>query len=496
MKAVITVISTLFVFSTLSAQLPSEKRGLAYGYHSNADLEVLSEGVSWWYNWAVTPESTVLDSYTGYGFEFVPMAWNGSFNETALRSFLDTHPDVKYILGFNEPNFIDQANMTPTEAAAQWIKIESIADDYGLTIVGPAVNFCGNCVSEGGTTYTDPFDYLDDFFDACAGCRVDHIAVHSYMNTVAALEWYIGEFKKYGKPIWLTEFAGWESNGNINTIDDQISYMIGAVDFLEYDTAVFRYAWFIGRGDGITAYPFIDILGNDGVLTPLGEVYVNMPVHDPDLFHPLPGRIEAEEYTDMSGILLEKTSDVIGFANVGYFDASDWLSYNVTIENDGTYYLSLRVASTSAARLSIRLDGTEILNRTLPVTGGWQNWQTIFDQVSLPAGEHTITLTALTPGFNINWIEVSEEKPNALLTGKDPELISLFPNPAQNFLQIETMFPILRATILDESGRVVMETRGSNRIDISGLSKGMYTLHLTSSGNKKIAVRRFIKLTD
>ena len=109
------------------------------------------------------------------------------FDSLKLVTFLSNHPETKYLLAFNEPNFLEQANMTPVEVAALWPKLESIADAYNLEIVGPAVNFCGNCVQANGTTYNSPFDYLDNFFQACQACRVDHIAIHSYMNNVGAL---------------------------------------------------------------------------------------------------------------------------------------------------------------------------------------------------------------------------------------------------------------------------------------------------------------------
>ncbi len=274
----------------------SQKRGMAYGHHSPEDLQVLSPEISWWYNWVETPENSVVNVFGNYGFEFVPMTWNGNLNETKLRNFLK----AKYLLAFNEPNFLEQANMKPSEVAAQWPRLEAIADEFNLKIVAPAVNYCGECVTENGTTYTDPFQYLDDFFEVCPDCRVDHIAVHSYMNTVSALQWYIGKFKKYEKPIWLTEFAGWEYNDNINDVNDQISFMIGAVDFLEADPDVFRYAWFIGRRDGINSFPYIDLLGANGVLTQLGEVYKQMPTHDADQVVEIPATIEAEAYNKMA----------------------------------------------------------------------------------------------------------------------------------------------------------------------------------------------------
>src|SRR5690349_7763510 len=84
------------------AQTKSVKRGVAYGSNSKADLGILSKSVTWWYNWYHQPESAVVNSYTTYGYDYVPMAWNGAFNKEAMRTFLTAHPDVKYILGWNE----------------------------------------------------------------------------------------------------------------------------------------------------------------------------------------------------------------------------------------------------------------------------------------------------------------------------------------------------------------------------------------------------------
>src|ERR1700729_2488627 len=59
----------------------SAKRGIAYDLASQADLAVLSPGVSWWYNWGASPNASVPSDYaTRYAMDFYPMLWNGSFN--------------------------------------------------------------------------------------------------------------------------------------------------------------------------------------------------------------------------------------------------------------------------------------------------------------------------------------------------------------------------------------------------------------------------------
>ena len=45
--------------------------------------------------------------------------------------------------------------MSASEAAALWPYVEQVADAKGLTLVSPAVNFCGGSCQE-----TDPFKYL------------------------------------------------------------------------------------------------------------------------------------------------------------------------------------------------------------------------------------------------------------------------------------------------------------------------------------------------
>ena len=258
--------------SAQEAQAKSAKRGLGYGYHSAEDMKALSPGMSWWYNWSPTPESTAASTAPSVGVSFVPMVWGG--NPTADQLAASIPSGAQYLLGFNEPNFKYQANMTPSQAAAKWPVLEEVARRKSLKLVAPAVNYCGDCVSEGGVTFTDPVVYLDAFFKACTNCKVDYIAVHWYACDLSALQWYIGLFKKYNRPIWLTEFACGDRPHDQITLDVQKKYMTDAVNYLENEPAVFRYAWFSGRNNEI---PNINLLGSSGQLTELGKLYVNLP---------------------------------------------------------------------------------------------------------------------------------------------------------------------------------------------------------------------------
>jgi hypothetical protein len=113
--------------------------------------------------------------------------------------------------------------------------------------------------------------YFDKFFAACPNCQVDYLAVHWYACSLSALKNYITGMKKYGKPIWLTEFACGDGD---TALANQKAYMQAAVPYLESEPAVARYAWFSGR---TTAIPNVNLLAGSGALTELGQIYVNLP---------------------------------------------------------------------------------------------------------------------------------------------------------------------------------------------------------------------------
>lgn len=95
----------------------------------------------------------------------VPRVWNLSqcFDQANHEEFVA----ASNLLTFNEPERIDQANMTPAQAAALWPQIEAIAFNYDLKIVGP-------CMTK------DAYTWYNDFLVACTNCRIDYTCIHTY----------------------------------------------------------------------------------------------------------------------------------------------------------------------------------------------------------------------------------------------------------------------------------------------------------------------------
>ncbi len=144
---------------------------------------------------------------------------------------------------------------------------------------------------------------------------------------------------------------------------------------------------------GATASDDINI-----VVSPAAATYVTIP-----------GRIQAEAYSQMQGIQTESTSDAEGGLNVGWVEAGDWMDYNVAVSSAGSYVINFRVATT-AANNQIQLrkaDGTALATTVLPNTGGWQNWTTVSSTVDLTQGNQVLRVYAPTGGFNLNWFEFS-----------------------------------------------------------------------------------------
>lgn len=398
----ISILLMLMLPMFVSAQTQSYKRG--YGVDqskfTNQAIANLAPGAGWYYDWS---HSTYLD-FEGANVDFVPMTWNGGYNASQLRQFLTAHPNVKYLLAFNEPNFRDQANMTPSQAAAAWPALQAIADEYNLKIVSPAPNWCGWCVEEGGTTYNSPYDWLRDFFAACPDCRVDYIGIHFYMGVMESVKGSIDLlWEQFHKPVWLTEF-NMDKNGmgDNGTADEQRAFMVKMVDWMERDEHVYRYAWFLGRGGIIT-----DLIGSDKQsLTLLGKVYANMSSYDANFYHSTGKRIEAEHYISMDNISLVESTDVDGALSVGYTAAGSKVAYQIDVPEAGQWDLTLRTAGEQTTGVEIYSNNTFLASVTIPSSGSWTKWQDYKTALNLPAGKQTLELKITSGSCDFNWLQL------------------------------------------------------------------------------------------
>ncbi|WP_276481425.1 carbohydrate-binding protein [Paraflavitalea pollutisoli] len=217
--------------------------------------------------------------------------------------------------------------------------------------------------------------------------------------------------------------------------------------------------------------------------------------------------IQAENYSNMLGVQTEACTDAGGGQNVGYIDAGDWMAYNsINFPTSGQYLVEYRVASLNGGTLSLDLNAGAIQlgSRTVPATGGWQNWTTVSHIVNVNAGTYNVGVFAQTGGWNLNWLRITKQG-SARIASETPtaeirrsliasRAFEVFPNPVVNELRINTgqnlTGGLLR--IYDIMGRPVLQTSIiTNRVDVSRLVPGTYTLLYTKDG--KTITRRFTK---
>lgn len=426
------ILFVLFISIAAWGQTKSPKRGLCVdqGKTNTADFAALAPGVSWFYDWGT---STNID-YDPSGIIFVPMTWNTGYNKNDLTSFLDKHPEVEYLLAFNEPNFRSQSNATPSQAAAAWPALEQIADKYNLKLVSPAPNWCGDCVKEGSTTYYSPYQWLADFFSKCPDCRVDYIGIHFYMGDKNAVKGSIDSlWNQFHKPIWLTEF-NMDKNGmgDNGTVDEQRAFMVNLIDWMEQDPHVFRYSWFLTRG-GITP----DLMTSTrGQLSLLGNVYAHMSSYDSTYWHSVDTRIEAEHYIRMSNVSLVASTDVDGNLSVGYTGAGSQLSYQVELPATGDYDLVFRTAGEQNTSVTILSDGSALSTLSIPSSGGWTKWQNVTKKLNLPQGKHTLTLAINSGSCDFNWMQINSLLPADLLETMAPWEVHKFIYNGNQLIQV------------------------------------------------------------
>lgn len=145
-------------------------------------------------------------------------------------------------------------------------------------------------------------------------------------------------------------------------------------------------------------------------VTAVNESYYSDSAATTLKYVPVPGLIEAETLTAMSGVQLEACSDAGGGQDVGYFDPDDYIEFKVNVATAGNFTIDYRLASANGSTgFEVWLDGAKALDvMAVPNTGGWQTWVT---RTSAPfvmtAGNHTLRFKSIGKDWNLNWFKVN-----------------------------------------------------------------------------------------
>lgn len=255
--------------------LRSYKKGVCGNFSNAAELTGLSKRIHWWYNWGANFDTKYQDTMNQENIDYMPLLFNTNVDVDSVISYIKNNiARIYYIAVLNEPNHIAQSNTTPRQAAQFWVQVERIAAETGVKIVGPALAWSGDNMTEDEVNLNDPIIWMDKFIQEFKNLygrepRYDYINYHCYVGDLGGFSASIERLYKYEKPIWITEF-NYYSNGN-GTEQDQINFINQVVPWLESNDMVYRYAWFLGAKDKEQVYSLVN---TNGTLTSVGQAYL------------------------------------------------------------------------------------------------------------------------------------------------------------------------------------------------------------------------------
>jgi endoglucanase len=221
-------------------------------------------------------------------------------------------------------------------------------------------------------------------------------------------------------------------------------------------------------------------------------------------YHPIPGKIEAEDYHAQVGLSLETCTDIGGGQNIAYLGSGDYADYYIDVAKAGIYNVEYRTAAqnnTGKITLQwIKEDGSsqDLHTVSFAPTGGWQSWKSTFASLELEKGRHRIRLLIQASDFNINWFDFS-----FLSSVKETErdlALKVFPNPSQDIFRVDIPKDYsqteLKMMLWDQSGSLLLEKTNSKEehvtVDLSSYPNGWYLLAFFAK-HQVIAVEKLMK---
>ncbi|WP_051477532.1 Ig-like domain-containing protein [Aquimarina pacifica] len=297
------------------------------------------------------------------------------------------------------------------------------------------------------------------------------------------------------------------SNRTANA-DMQQTSSAGGWTFYDFAAGVSDGTYFLTLPNGPSSYKRLQVNNNGEVKmvsTASAGTWESFTITEVTAPEEVSIHIEAEDYSNMSGIQTENTTDIGGGLNVGWIDAGDWMEYVVDIPAAGTYAVNFRVASIpGSAAVQFQVNGDVLATANIAPTGGWQNWITLTQNVTLEAGIQTVRLYSPADNWNLNWFEI-ESTTEAVASARSivdtPEKtapVKVFPVPAKDVLNlsIPDYTAYERIEIINLNGQVILKNSDilSDIIsfDVQELPSSMYIIKMYKN-NAPVETASFVK---
>lgn len=229
--------------------------------------DVIAMKTPWFYNWGLGATSSDISQY-------VPMTWGRNASSVANALTFINRRDIDHILSFNEPDNVNQANISDINAAVTNYK----------NMLQTGYRMCSPAVEQDNST--DETDWLPKFVAAANAqkARIDVIALHWYdwgneRNNLSTPQLtanaILNRFKNYvtklhtaypDQKLWFTEY-------NCNPARSEevhILFMKASAEYLNTLPYVERYAYFFPA-----IYP-PTTGAPDYNLTPMGKTWADI----------------------------------------------------------------------------------------------------------------------------------------------------------------------------------------------------------------------------
>ncbi|MEO1498786.1 MAG: glycosyl hydrolase [Planctomycetota bacterium] len=239
----------LVLVAALATACSADAGSPKLGWAGSEAADHNASNASWYYRWwhTIPPEAA------GTNAEFVPLIkFPTAQNLPNNLGIVASLPDVDTLLVLNEPERESQSDRTVAEALALWPTIQNTLPNHRL--VGP-----GFGDDPGGRAWMDEFiaevDLLNGNADPSDDIRLDAVAFHWYgasnPNPVSAANNFLRRVEDfhqlYNRPIWITEFAMHDWEGD-NLTQDMINANAQFLDLvlpeLESRSYVERYSYY------------------------------------------------------------------------------------------------------------------------------------------------------------------------------------------------------------------------------------------------------------
>lgn len=254
----------------------STKKGAGVSTNTTVGVwwkNVINMSPHWFYTWGTfIPDNQLAD--LPQNVDFVPMLWNGAAVNLANIDKLNAlyeKGEIKYVLGFNEPDLTNEANMSVEDALNKW---QFLCDNLNpeIKLISPSTSYPSLAEDSWMVKFMEGIEARQ--------LRIDYIAVHIYQpNTVTNFTNPIkAVYEKWNKKVWVTEFGvrddntGGDPAKNRYTAAQMLAFAQQLLPELEKMEAVDRYAWFNASPTMSGLWP-CGLIDANGLPTIVGEYY-------------------------------------------------------------------------------------------------------------------------------------------------------------------------------------------------------------------------------